>query len=265
MIVFHKSVRWPIAVHLLLCAALTGWISSEMLLSRTGTVTTSGIMLAPHEPGSSSRELTIVDFPSHLNFVKKAWLGETTVKSGSSIYSLENHLKVTSDRAGIKLGNALPFGYSPTMLLMIAPLVCFPHFIALHLFNMAGLFGVWWTTHPGRCRLGVGLLAFFSPLAHACFSLGQTALLTGAGLLFIAEKSREGRRKGGWSIPVLTGAALWALTAKPPLALTAGAVLVGLRQWRPLIVAAILSVCTTLAVTPLLGLNWAGDYLATAT
>ena len=174
---------------------------------------------------------------------------------------MENHLKVTSDWAGIRLDNAHPFGYSPTMLWVLAPLIYFSHIMAFCIFNIAGLFSVWWTTHPARCRLGVGLLAFFSPLALSCFILGQTALLTGAGLLFIAEKTREGNRADGWRIPILAGIALWALTAKPPFALTAGAVLVGLRQWRPLFVAVILTVFSTLAITPLLGPNWIHDYL----
>jgi hypothetical protein len=246
---------------MLLWSALTLWVTKETLLPDARIVSTFGITLAPNEPGSSFRNLTIIDFPFHFNFVKKAWLGQTTVNSGGSIYSLENHLKVTRDWAGMKLNNALPFGYSPTMLWVLAPLVFFPHNLAFCLFNLTGLFSVWWTTHPARCRLGVGLLAFFSPLAQACFALGQTALLTGAGLLFIAENTREGNRVDGWRIPMLAGIALWALTAKPPLALTAGAVLVGLRQWRPLLVAGILTVFLTLAITPLLGTNWVHDYL----
>lgn len=246
---------------MLLWVALTLWISKEMLLPGARTVSTYGISLTPDKPGSPSRKLTIIDFPSHFNFVKNAWLGQTTVSSGASVYSLENHLKVTSNWAGMRLNYALPFGYSPTMLWVLAPFICFPHVIALFFFNIAGLFSVWWTTHPARCRLGVGLLAFFSPLAQACFSLGQTALLTGAGLLFIAEKTRTEKREDGWRMPMFTGIVLWALTAKPPFALTAGAVLVGLRQWRPLLVAVILTVFSTLAISPVLGTSWIHDYL----
>jgi hypothetical protein len=206
-------------------------------------------------------KLTINDFSSHFNFVKKAWFGQTTVHSGKSVYSLENHLKVTSDWAGMRLNYAQPFGYSPTMLWVLAPLIYFPHIIALCIFNMAGLFSIWWTTHPARSRLGVGLLAFFSPIALSCFIVGQTALLTGAGLLFVAEKTRKGNRADGWRDSIFAGIALWALTAKPPIALTAGTVLVGLRQWRPLFVAVTSTVFSTLTITPLLGPNWIHDYL----
>ena len=263
MISVQKHFQLSIIIHMLLWAAFTLWISKEFLLPGARTVSNFGITLTQTKPEPSSGKPTINDFAFHFNFAKKAWLGETTVNSGLSVYSLENHLKVTSDWAGIKLNNSLMFGYSPTMLWVLAPLIYFPHSIALCLFNIGGLFSIWWTTHPARCRLGVGLLAFISPLALACFGLGQTALLTGAGLLFIAEKTREENRADGWRVPILAGIALWALTAKPPLALTAGAVLVGLRQWRPLFVAGILTLVSTLAITPVLGTNWIYDYLQT--
>jgi len=257
----QKSYRLSIIIHMSLWAALTLWISKEIVPPSARIVSTYGITLTPIERGSSFRNLIIIDFPSHFNFVKKAWLGQTTVNSGTSIYSLENHLKVTSEWAGIRLNYALPFGYSPTMLWVLAPLIYFPHIIAMSFFNIAGLSSIWWATHPARCRLGIGLLAFFSPLSQTCFAHGQTALLTGAGLLFIAEKTREENRADGWRIPMLAGVALWALTAKPPFALTAGAVLMGLRQWRPLLVAGILTLFSTLVITPVLGTNWMHDYL----
>jgi hypothetical protein len=94
-----------------------------------------------------------------------------------------------------------------------------------------------------------------------CFAVGQTALLTGAGLLFIAEKTQGKNCSTGWHNPILAGILLWALTSKPPLALTAGAVLIGLRHWRTLYVAAVITFSTTLIISPLLGLNWMHDYI----
>jgi Glycosyltransferase family 87 len=257
----QKLIRLSIIIHLLLWTTLTVWVCKEILLPAVSTGPKYGISLTPIEPGSSKRKLTINDFSSHFNFVKRAWLGQTTTQSGFSIYSLENHLKVTSEWAGLKLNHAEPFAYSPTMLWVLAPLIYFPPIIAFCIFNIAGLFSIWWTTHPARCRLGSGLLAFFSPLALSCIVLGQTALLTGAGLLFIAEKTREGNRSDSWCNPILVGIVLWALTAKPPLAVTAGAMLVGLRCWRPLLVAVMLSFFSTLAITPILGPNWIHDYV----
>ena len=75
-----------------------------------------GISLPSTEQKSSHAGLKIVDFPFHFNFAQKVWKKETTVSSGESIYSVENHLKVASDWAGQKMGSSLHFGYSPTML-----------------------------------------------------------------------------------------------------------------------------------------------------
>ena len=235
----NKRNHITVIVHFVLWTALTIYICKGVLLPTARPGSTFGITLSPTVPGSSSMNLTIIDFASHFNFVKKTWLGQTTVNSGSSVYSLENHLKVTSDWAGVKLNNALPFGYSPTMLWVLAPLVLFSHTTAYFFFNIVGLFSVWWQTRPFRCRRGVGLLAFFSILSQACFGLGQPAAVPGAGLLFIAEKTRGKNRDDGWRTHIFVGITLWALTAKPPLALTAVAVLLGLRQWRPLLVAGI--------------------------
>jgi Glycosyltransferase family 87 len=257
----QKLIRLSLIIHLLLWITLTVWVCKELLLPAVRTGPTYGISLTRIEPEAAKWKLTINDFSFLFSFVKSAWLGQTTAQSGSSIYSLENHLKVASEWSGLKLNHTEPFAYSPTMLWVLAPLIYFPHIIAFCIFNIAGLFSIWWTTHPARCRLGSGLLAFFSPLALSCIVLGQTALLTGAGLLFIAEKTREENRTDSWRISILAGIVLWALTAKPPLAVTAGAVLVGLRRWRPLLVAVMLSFFATLAITPLLGTNWIYDYL----
>lgn len=259
MVNIQRHIRLSILIHMLLWASLTLWVSKWILLPGVSIGSTYGISSKMNEHSKS--KLTINDFSSHFNFVKKAWFGQTTANSGASIYSLENHLKVTSDWAGMKVNNALPFGYSPTMLWVLAPLIFFPHIIAWCIFNITGLFSIWWATHPARCRLGVGLLAFFSPLALSCFILGQTALLTGAGLLFIAENIGEKDQADGWRSSIPAGIALWAITAKPPIALTAGVVLVGLRKWRPLILAVTISVLSTLAITPILGTNWLHDYL----
>jgi hypothetical protein len=54
---------------------------------------------------------------------------------------------------------------------------------------------------------------------------------------------------------------LWALTAKPPLALAAGAALLSQRQWRPVVYAAVMAALTTALAGPLLGRRWITDYL----
>jgi hypothetical protein len=247
--------RWVFIAHFLL------WVvfSAQIIYVLVPLVDSPsfGISLSRTKRGSV---LEIGDFPFNFNFVQRAWRRETTVSSGSSIYSLKNHLKVTSDWAGTKVAVSLQFGCSPTMLWVLAPLVPFPNATAYLIFNVAGLFAVFWMTRPSRCRWGVGLLAFFSSLARFCFVLGQTALLAGAGFLFIAERTPHGDRDQ-IRRDALSGCVLWALTAKPPLALTAVAVLSGLRQWRVLFAGGLLSVVSTLIIWPLLGPQWLTDYI----
>lgn len=207
---------------------------------------------------------TIIDFPSHFNFVQKTWRSQTTVGTGSSIYSAQNHLKVTSEWAGMQVPIALPFGYSPTMLWVLLPLVPFTHATAFFLFNVVGLLAVYWMTHPGRSRWGIGILIFLSLLADSCFGLGQSAILTGAGLLFLAETTCADHYTNNWRNTLTTGFVLWALTAKPTIALIAVPVLISLRSWRTLALAVILTIATTLLLTPWLGEHWARDYISMA-
>lgn len=183
---------------------------------------------------------TIIDFPSHFNFTKKVWLSRPHLNADGSVYSINNHLNATNNWAGTKINYSLPFGYSPTMLWLLTPLVPFTHEAAFCLFNLAGLWSIWWQTRPSRCRLGVGLLTYFSSLSFACLQLGQTALLSGAGLLYLAENTQQ-EHGGGADLrnALFSGTVLWLLTAKPPLALTAGAVLLSLRKWQPILVALI--------------------------
>src|SRR5512141_1931243 len=101
-----KRFHITVIVHFVLWTALALYICKCVLLPIARHGSTFGITLSSTEPGSSMN-LTIIDFASHFNFVKKTWLGQTTVNSGSSIYSLENHIKVTSDWADMKLNHAL--------------------------------------------------------------------------------------------------------------------------------------------------------------
>jgi len=220
-----------------------------------------GISLPSTEQKSSHAGLKIVDFPFHFNFAQKVWKKETTVSSGESIYSVENHLKVTSDWAGQKMGSSLHFGYSPTMLWLFLPLVSFSPSTAYFLFNIAGLAAIFWLTSPSRCRWGIGLFSCFSPLAQLCFVLGQTPLVTGAGLLYIAEKSREDSNAHGWRESIIPATILWALTSKPPIALSAAAVLLSMRRWRVLSIAALFTFFSTIIISPWLGSNWMNDYI----
>jgi hypothetical protein len=207
----------------------------------------------------SAGQVVLTDFVSHLRFVQDFWTGARL--DGVSLYSVENHLDMTSRWAGRQMDVALSFGYSPTMLLVLAPLALFPAALAFGLFGLLSVLAAWWQTRPRHSRAGWGLAAFFTPLGVGCFMLGQTAVLTGAGLLYLFLKSTgEARPLSGRGL-LLTTVVLWALTAKPPLALTAGAALLALRQWRPVALAVALTAVTTVALSPLMGPGWVADYV----
>ncbi len=214
---------------------------------------------APFGVGRTGDGVYILDFASHFNFARDFWAGERP--QDVSAYSVANHLRITDEWAGAPMERALPFGYSPTMLLLLAPLVLFSHAAALAILNAMGVMAAWWQTRPKRFRAGYGLLAFFTPLGMACFLLGQTAILTGAGLLYLFERSRSCSGRMVSRETILAATVLWALTAKPPLALTAGAVLLGLRQWRPVLLAVVFTGVAAAALQPLMGPGWVDDYL----
>jgi hypothetical protein len=266
----QKPSRLLVTAHLTLWVVLVIVVCTVVLLPAIKSGTTFGISLQGAGHDSKQTALHVLDLPNMMNFTKETLFNQTAEKSDISAYSSANHIEVTRKWVTNSIGDnrywartdfAMPFGYSPTMLCLLAPLVLFPYNIAYCLFNMIGLLAVWWMTHPHRCRHGAGLFSFFSPLALGCFMLGQTALISGVCLLFIAEKTREDNRVSGWSAALYAGTALWILTAKPPLALTAAAVLLGLREWRPLLVGGILTLFTTIMISPFLGAGWMSDYV----
>lgn len=244
--------RFAVMAHFIIWIVLVLKVTNIWLVPAINQKTHFGILL-------KNSIVTIIDFPAHFTIAASAWLGHR--QPNISLYSVANHLQTTSAWLGEPSSLALPFGYSPTMLLVLAPLVPFSQGVAFGIFNLIGLLAIWWQTYPRRCCLGVGLLVFCGPLGMACFALGQTAMLTGAGLLFLHETSFLNRDKTGVSAALPAAVVLWLLTAKPPLALMAAAVFLAMRQWRPLLLAAILTTAGTLAVMPLLGPNWLSDYL----
>ncbi|MRR06869.1 MAG: DUF2029 domain-containing protein, partial [Deltaproteobacteria bacterium] len=266
----QKSSRLLLAAHFTLWVLLSIVVCKQVLLPAFYAGPAFGISVQTAESDSKQSTLHVLDFPYLLNFVKETMLHQTAAKLDTSAYSPENHIQVTRNWVNNSIKEtrywagrdfAMPFAYSPTMLCLLAPLVLFPNNIAYCLFNALGLLAIWWMTHPYRCRYGIGLLSLFSPIALACFVLGQTALISGVCLLFIAEKTHDENRIARWNSSLPVGAALWMLTAKPPFAVTALAVLLGLRRWRPLLVAGILTVLSTVIISPFLGADWLSDYL----
>jgi len=198
--------------------------------------------------------IEIRDFPSILVFAKAFW-------KGTANYDVQSYISATSEWAGRPLDIALPFPYSPTMLWLLGPFCPLPTAWAFTLWTILGLCVVWRLAGP-RWPIWVGV-AFFSPTAMLCFSLGQTVLLSTAALLFLSSLYPASGREpaeGSWRIWV-GGVVLWALSAKPQVAVTAGLALVGARQWRILAVALAMTAFSTLLLAPRLGVHGFLGYL----
>jgi hypothetical protein len=202
----------------------------------------------------------LCDFVSHAHFVRAAWAG-LAAGGTHSVYAPESHLAVARAWTGAPVDCALPFGYSPTLLWLLGPFAPMPDRVAFLLWLALSGAAVCWLGRPGRMPFAVPL-ALCSPLAVTCFALGQTAVLSTAALLWLALRSlREQPAGAGWRGAWPDALVLWALTAKPPLALTAGVGLLAARRFRPVALALGLTLLTTLALTPWLGPGWAADYL----
>lgn len=176
---------------------------------------------------------------------------------------------------------ALPFGYSPTMLAVLAPICPLPHVWAYVAWTLlAAVLVGWMLTHSSPLGesppvksiwvFAAGLV-LLGPIGAGCLANGQTAIFTTAVLLCMALRNvgRSGATPHGdrsFRDDVLLAVLLWLLTAKPPLAITGGMALVACRRFRAIGMA----VALTLASTWLLGLGfvnavnpngWIKDYL----
>lgn len=202
-------------------------------------------------------ELQMRDMAAHQTFARAFW-------TRGAEYTVASHVRIASEWAGRPLAHALPFGYSPTMLWLLGPLVTLPSLGAFVVWSLLSGAAVWWMTRAARTPPIIGALVLLSPLGYACFLLGQTALLTAAGLLYLMWRytlAEADRQTASRCLPWIDVLVLWALTAKPPLALTAGVALLAQRQWRTVGLALLLTVISTVALTPQLGWNWPSEYV----
>jgi len=208
---------------------------------------------------ADGRPERLMDFASHRGLACAAWSGSLARGGGTSIYTLDAHLKATERWTGLPAWIALPFGYSPTMLWVLGPLCTLPARWSYGAWSLAGVLASGWMILRARVHW-IALLLFVTPLTVYAFALGQTAFLTTAGLFFlmVQDAAREGEpSRGSWRESLV----LWLLTAKPPLAATGGLALLARGRGRSVARAVGLTLVTTLALTPWLGTGWVRDYL----
>jgi hypothetical protein len=199
-------------------------------------------------------EVKIHDFAWHLTFAKNFWRGEGG-------YGLDDQLRVTERLAGRRLPYALPFGYSPTMLSILGPLCPLPTGWGYLAWTLLGLAAVLWTSRQYP-SVAVAMV-FISPVALGCWALGQSAALTTAAFLYLMhwDVTSGGARVARRDL-VLVAAVVWALTAKPPLAIAAITALVAGRRLAVVAAALALTVVATAPLLLLLGKTGVVDYLA---
>lgn len=203
-------------------------------------------------------QLVIRDLAAHISFARAFW-----AEGGD--YSVASHIQITNAWCGQDVNRALPFGYSPTMLWLLAPFCALTTKWGFIIWTLINGGAVWWMAQRRRSVCLIGALALVSPLTMISMALGQTSLLTSAGIIFLMLRHRradlEATERWSWLL-VCEVVVLWALTAKPPLAIAAAAAMLVGRRWKTVCLAIALSLVTTLLLTPKLGYDWVAQYVA---
>src|SRR5262249_50277516 len=118
-----------------------------------------GIEIEPLGEGS----MRLRDFTSHARMARLALEGNW--HEDPSIYTPEAHLSMMSEWTGQRVNAAaLPFGYSPTMVWVLAPFALWADPVGYLLWSLAGLAVVAWMLWPREDRPLVAGLIFLSPL-----------------------------------------------------------------------------------------------------
>jgi hypothetical protein len=246
-------------LHLFVPAALVAIVILRMLLPALSEEPPFGVTF--DETGDQIERIR--DFPVVLEMVRALWstrpgMLEREPRVG---YRTDGQLQVASAWLGRPAPSSLLFLHTPTMFWLWGPLTPLSNPWAYIAWSMVSLTAVFWLTRPTRSPPALGPLVFLSIPASLCLLLGQTALVSSALLLYLARDCLDGRAPGrsrNWG-PTL---ALWILTIKPQLALAAGVALLVCGHWRTVISAFGLTLVSTLALLPWLGVDWVPDYLA---
>jgi hypothetical protein len=248
------ALRWA---QPLLVALVVLWLAARVL-PEAWHQQPFGIVREPSDQGPALR---VCDFTSHLRFVRMVWEGDRTDEQGApltSVYSAAAHRRMASAWMGEPQDKVLSFGYSPTMIWVLAPLAFLSDRLAFFLWTGLGLGLVAWMLSERASPWFAGCLMFLSPTATRCLAQGQTAVFSTAAVLVLLRYAQRPPRVGSTCLAILV---LWALTAKPPVAIAAGAALLACGRWRVVLGAVGLAVLSTILLHPWLGPNWVKDYI----
>ncbi len=158
------------------------------------------------------------------------WNAGRIANSGEASLAWDQQLLNASVQAthGVQYGTA--WIYPPVFLLVAAPLAALPYLPALFIWQLLSFVAIALTLRailPNQCALFVALASPFTPLVLAN---GQNAFLTaallGSGLLLLSRR------------PHLAGGFFGCLLYKPQLGLIVGPLLLLMKCWRALMIAA---------------------------
>jgi len=250
------ELTWPQRrrLALVMAALAIAWVVPRMLVDvwrpRPFGITKSG------------DTVQVLDFTSHARMVRLTLEGAWA--DGPSLYTPQAHRQMMSELLGRPVLEALPFGYSPTMVWVLAPFAPWADPWAYLLWSLAGLAMLVWLLWPREGWPVVAGMALVTPLMTWAFLHGQTALYSNAALLLLAlPDCAPPTRASRWR-PLLDAVLLWLLTAKPTVAVMAGGAMLAVGRWRGVAFALVLTVATTALAHPLLGPGWVSDYLTMA-
>src|SRR5580765_1384119 len=140
-------------------------------------------------PDGSER---LMDFASHRAFACAVWRGDATPPGTGSVYTLDAHLRATTEFTHRPAHVALPFGYSPVMLWVLGPTCLVPERVAFTAWALAGLAAIAAVVLTARLPW-TAALPFATAVAIYTVALGQTAILSTAGLLWLMMADRDAR------------------------------------------------------------------------
>lgn len=181
----------------------------------------------------------------------------------SSPYAVETHRRFMGKWLGEPQDWSMCFGWSPTVVAVMAPLFALPTPAAWALFCLASAILFLVAARPfatsSRGATVVLRLAAASPCAIFIIGNGQTSPLTTAALL-AGVRLLDGERRSAWR-DIALGIGLGLLTFKPPVAILAGAALLASGRWRPMLPAGAVVAAVVAATTLWFGPQWIGDYV----
>jgi hypothetical protein len=211
----------------------------------------------PPAAGSGPGAPHVQDFAFVFNYGRRA-----VGRPGVSPYSVGEHQRFIRAWLGPRVGSALCFAYSPTLILLFAPLFMLSTPWAWLAWNLGSAWLAAWAVRRAagtdRALLGVGRAGLISPNTLYGLALGQTALFTTgvlAALLLCARSGRTGRAAAWCAV------CAFVLTMKPPLAVVAGAALLAAGYWWSLAGAIAGAVAVLAAAVGWWGPDVVGDYL----